>query len=141
MYNGFVSWEGSLISEAQYIANQISSTIRAAFNSHSPSRVMMAIGEDVGEGLAIGIKDSGMLAVEAADDVAYDIIDTSAHYDYKNIRPGQDSGNKDYMQQVISLLKELRNLQVVMDSGELVGIMSPGINNEFERMKIMQERS
>lgn len=139
LYNGFQQWESPLYSLASSIAWNISSTIRAAFNSHSPSRVTMAIGEDVGEGLAIGIEHGGDLAITAAEDVSYDIIDATSHYDYGQIESVQ-AANDDRLDQIVDLLDELRNLRVVMDSGEVVGVLAPELDNELERRRVRQGR-
>lgn len=139
LYNGLAAWSGALYSLANTIAWNISSTIRAAFNSHSPSRVMMAIGEDVGEGLAIGISDGGELAIDAAQDVSYDIIDAASHYDYGRTEAAQAS-DESQLEQIIDILNELKNLKVVMDSGEVVGVLAPEMSDEFERLRKRQGR-
>lgn len=53
---GLASGAGGAIAQARSIANQIASTIQGALKIHSPSRVMMEIGDFVGQGLAKGIE-------------------------------------------------------------------------------------
>lgn len=53
---GLASGAGAAIAQARSIANQIASTIQGALKIHSPSRVMMQIGDFVGQGLAKGIE-------------------------------------------------------------------------------------
>ena len=53
---GLASGAGAAIAQARSIANQIASTIQGALKIHSPSRVMMKIGDFVGQGLAKGIE-------------------------------------------------------------------------------------
>ena len=53
---GLASGAGAAIAQARSIANQIASTIQGALKIHSPSRVMMEIGDFVGQGLAKGIE-------------------------------------------------------------------------------------
>lgn len=139
LYNGLASWEGTLIAEAQYIAWQISSTIRAAWQSHSPSRLFTSIGESVGQGLEIGIRDSGELAIDATSDLSQDIVDSALRYDFEG-NGYQANDMEDYMSQVLALLQGLQNLKVVMDSGEVVGVLAPGMSREFERIRTMQDR-
>jgi hypothetical protein len=53
---------GAVVKRAQQVANSILNTVKSIFQIHSPSRVMMDVGFFVGEGLAIGMKDTmGML--------------------------------------------------------------------------------
>ena len=56
---------GAAVAKAQSIANQISATIAAAFQIQSPSRVMMGYGENISEGLAIGM-ENGISKVDLA---------------------------------------------------------------------------
>ena len=57
LLNGLSSMEGSLINKAQEMASSISKTIQSALKIKSPSRVMMGFGENIGEGLIIGMDD------------------------------------------------------------------------------------
>lgn len=54
--NGIVGMAGSLYRTASNIAANIARTIKNALKIKSPSRVMMEIGEYVGEGLVVGIE-------------------------------------------------------------------------------------
>ncbi|MEK5176285.1 hypothetical protein [Heyndrickxia sp. FSL W8-0496] len=58
LMNGLSSMTGPLLQQAREIANSISSTISKALDIHSPSRVMMRLGEYTGQGLAEGMKNS-----------------------------------------------------------------------------------
>lgn len=68
--NGLVSARGSVMNTANSIANDVSNTMRKALDIHSPSRVMQAIGNFVGEGLAIGMEDSTKLVGRASESLA-----------------------------------------------------------------------
>lgn len=63
LLNGMSHMAGAVYGKAQEIANRVTSTIRNALNVRSPSRVMMGIGGNVAQGLALGIQ-KGMSAVE-----------------------------------------------------------------------------
>jgi hypothetical protein len=52
---GIIAKSGVPIAAARGVANKVNAAARAALNSHSPSRVMMALGNDVSSGLGIGI--------------------------------------------------------------------------------------
>ncbi len=68
--NGLVSARGSVINTANSIANDVANTMRKALDIHSPSRVMQAIGNFVGQGLAIGMEDSTKLVGRASESLA-----------------------------------------------------------------------
>lgn len=142
LYLGMQKWEQSLYNLASSIGTNISNKIATALKVQSPSKVTMEIGEYVGEGLAIGIMSGGEIAVEASEDMTYDVIDAIAgtRYEYDPVTTANESETDVYLEQIVGLLDELRSLKVVMDSGEVVGVLAPGINNEFERMNRRQER-
>ena len=54
--SGLASGAGAIYAQAQAIASTVRSTIQSALQIHSPSRVMMKIGQYTGEGMAIGIE-------------------------------------------------------------------------------------
>ncbi len=56
---------GAAVAKAQSIAKQISDTIANAFQIQSPSKVMMGYGENISEGLAIGM-ENGISKVDMA---------------------------------------------------------------------------
>jgi phage-related minor tail protein len=58
LISGITAKASELYRKATEIASNISKKIRKALDSKSPSRVTMAIGEDVGDGLAIGMKNT-----------------------------------------------------------------------------------
>lgn len=55
LMKGLANMEGPLKTQAKAIADSVALTIRKALQVKSPSRVLMAIGEFAGEGLAIGL--------------------------------------------------------------------------------------
>lgn len=67
---GLASGAGAAIAQARSIANQIASTIQGALKIHSPSRVMMALGNYVGQGLAKGIEASKRLVQASSNELA-----------------------------------------------------------------------
>lgn len=68
--SGISSGAGRAIAAARSVANSVSSTIRTALKIHSPSRVMIAIGEFVSEGLANGITSASKLVDKASTKLA-----------------------------------------------------------------------
>lgn len=67
---GMLGAESSLMATARRIANSISATIASALDIHSPSRVMMRLGEFVGQGLAKGLSDTERLVTKASEALA-----------------------------------------------------------------------
>ena len=68
--SGISSGAGRAIAAARSVANSVSSTIRTALKIHSPSRVMVAIGEYITQGLAKGIMASSKLVDKASGKLA-----------------------------------------------------------------------
>ena len=68
--SGISSGAGRAIAAARSVANSVSSTIRTALKIHSPSRVMVAIGEYITQGLAKGIMLSSKLVDKASGRLA-----------------------------------------------------------------------
>lgn len=54
---GIMDKVGDVVNAAKNVASSAISAVRGVLNSHSPSRVMMGIGGDFGEGFKIGIDD------------------------------------------------------------------------------------
>ena len=140
LYSGFQSWEGALYSLASNIAWNISSTIRRAFNSHSPSRVMMAIGDDVGEGLKIGIEESGERAISAAEGIAESIIDASTVTGSYDAAVSPQNRQEQLYSMLAQYLPEMVNRPVILDSGELVGAIGPKMNERFQTYDVIGKR-
>lgn len=57
LLNGLASMEGALVAKARSIASAVSAAMATALQVKSPSRVTMAIGEHVGEGLMVGMEN------------------------------------------------------------------------------------
>jgi TP901 family phage tail tape measure protein len=76
LINGIKSAAGRLFETAKSIADSVTKTIKKALDIHSPSRVMMALGEFTGEGLEIGIIKSGANAISAAVEIAKKLKDS-----------------------------------------------------------------
>lgn len=155
LYNGLQSWEGALYSLASNIAWNISSTIRAAFNSHSPSRVMMAIGDDVGAGLAIGIEESGEAAIRTSADVANNIIDAFDTSGINALSSGMNStlqmntaradASGNAMAQLVGLLSQYMpylasDKNIHFDDGTWAGVLTPAIVDRMQELNVRAGR-
>lgn len=58
------------ISAARGVANRVTSTIRSALRIQSPSRIMMALGQFIPAGLALGMEQAGDLVSKASNHLA-----------------------------------------------------------------------
>lgn len=164
LYNGLANWAGSLQSLARSIANTISATLRNALAIRSPSRVMEQIGLYTGEGLAIGIEDSSAGAVDAAkgmaagviaaagsavDTINGETIQTALAGSYSaqitgtisRMDPvGDQTSVSGLLQQLLSAVNVLSQMQMVMDTGEVVGVLASPMNNELASIRLRERR-
>jgi phage-related minor tail protein len=58
LINGISSLKDRALKKAQEIADGIKSRIKSALGIHSPSRVMMELGEDTGQGFVLGLESA-----------------------------------------------------------------------------------
>lgn len=74
LINGINATKDDLWNKAKEIANGIKSKIESALDIRSPSRVMMAIGEYTGQGLAIGLENSRKDVQKSTSNIIQDLI-------------------------------------------------------------------
>ena len=67
MVNGIGDAAGWVISKIQELCSNAEQAIKSFFGIHSPSRLMRRYGNYIGQGLALGIRDSAMAVTNAAD--------------------------------------------------------------------------
>lgn len=165
LYNGLAAWGSSLQELARRIANSVTSTLRNVLQIRSPSRVMREIGEYTGEGLALGIEDSSGDAVNAAKAMATgvvsaagsvtagingDSIQTALTGTYAtavagtvgnlNASPAQIS-SIELLAQINERLARLAQMQMVMDTGEVVGVLAAPMNNQMSAIRLREGRA
>ena len=85
-YSGLASTRGSIMGLAASIASSVSARIRSALKIHSPSRVLMGLGNYAGEGLALGLEKSKRYVNTAVDGLANSIknVDMSFNSSYRD---------------------------------------------------------
>lgn len=155
--NGLVASENTIYNNARTIANNVANTIRAALSIHSPSRVMTELGEDTGEGYAIGLDRSSLDVLEATQDMVQGVIDTSGSaelmravsqsgYDYgqamgeTDALAAEDADITGTLSQIVVLLEQLGHMQMVTDTGVLAGELAPAINQELGTINMREAR-
>ena len=123
---GIAAGSGSAIAQAQSVANQVSSTIRSALKIHSPSRVMIAVGKFVGQGLANGIAATQNLVSKASNALAFSAVpnpvaDISAN--------GTVTSNVQLDDSEISRLQASASQQVVVNHKQVVPQVTIHVEN------------
>lgn len=146
---GVESKEGSIQSKISGMFRRIVNNAKANLQIASPSKVFAYMGEMIGAGMEVGIEDSSMDAIEAAETMAngitaaargvlgteyaqiYDMAGSGMQSSITDaLADGQTTGNQmnDLLTIVRALHKQLQNMQIVLDSGALVG----GIKNQMD---------
>lgn len=152
LYNGLAEWSGTLYSLASSIAYNISSTIRAALQVKSPSKVMEKIGGFVGEGLEIGLAESASGIYAAAEKIAEGTQESLSGINA--INSARMAANQQNRQQAesnsqITGLTSLLNhylpylaedTQITFDDGTWAGKLAPAISQEMQGMRVRSGR-
>lgn len=118
---------------------------------HSPSKVFAGIGGFMAEGLGEGFDDqfkSVKKGIENSMNFDAGIItadanisrhDTSGSYGTASTSGGGDSGK------IVMLLEQylpmLANMKVIMDSGQVVGLLAPGMDEELAKINARRART
>lgn len=118
---------------------------------HSPSKVFAGIGSFMAEGLGEGFDDqfkSVKKGIENSMNFDAGIItadanisrhDTSGSYGAASTSGGGDSGK------IVMLLEQylpmLANMKVIMDSGQVVGLLAPGMDEELAKINARRART
>lgn len=71
---GIISRAGRAAAAAASAAARAISAVRAAFDSHSPSRVMMRLGEDAAEGMRLGLLHGASRVAAAGETLAWSAV-------------------------------------------------------------------
>nr|WP_259545009.1 hypothetical protein [Heyndrickxia oleronia] len=74
LMNGLAAMQSPLMKQAKDIANSVSSTISKVLKIHSPSRVMMELGEFTGQGYAIGIEKMKGTVAKASELLSNNVV-------------------------------------------------------------------
>lgn len=126
---GIQAGAGTAIAAARTVASQVTSTIQSALKIASPSRVMMAVGQFVSQGLAKGI-----LAAQHLVSYASSVLASAAIPDQLATvsASGSISSNVFLDDEEISRLKASTSQTVVVNNKQLVPQVSLFIENKGE---------
>lgn len=118
---GMKKKKNSLLETAGNIANSIGAKIRSAFDIHSPSRVMAAIGAQVSAGLAVGMEEYAYTVKDAAGSlasIATDTVDTATR---NTITSGSiTSSRKNTVERKLDNVIDLLNQLLLIRDGDVV---------------------
>lgn len=162
MVTGINSKKGAVERAASSLAGKINTSVRTVLQERSPSRVAKEIGEYYVEGLAIGLEDEEDNLYKTAKDIATNMNNTMDHSLESSLIFGNqgslnlnssgrqtvqikaDSDTQKRLDSVELLLQRylpaFANMQVVMNSGELVGSIAPKIDEYFANEQLAHER-
>jgi len=162
MVKGINSKKGSVESAARSLAGRMNTVTRQVLQEKSPSRVAMEIGEYYVEGLAIGLEDEEDNLYKTAKDIATNMNNTMDHSldsslifgnqgsldlntsGKQTVQIKQDDSTQKDLTTMVGLMERylpaFANMQVVMNSGELVGSIAPKIDEYFANEQLAHER-
>lgn len=147
--SGVESKEGSIQSKISGMFRRIVNNAKANLQIASPSKVFENIGEMIGAGVEVGIEDSSLNAIDAAETMtegitaatrgaletdyssALSAVGSGLQANYTAAVESGSSGERkmdDLLDIVRALYRQMQNMQIVLDSGALVG----GIKNQMD---------
>ncbi len=125
LWQGIRNTWGNLVSNVKNLGRDLVDGVKSIFGIHSPSKVFAQIGEYCVEGFENGIDDlaNGSILKDVSsqmDELGKYTAEVNANI---NTGTSGEVSNKDnsIRDVLIAILEYLKNLKVVLDSGELVG--------------------
>lgn len=149
--NGIAGMWGNIKNWFNDKVNSLVSGVKRILGIHSPSKVFAGIGGFMAEGLGEGFDDQfGAVKKGIENSMNFDagIItadanisrhDTSGSYGAASTSGGGDSGK------IVMLLEQylpmLANMKVIMDSGQVVGLLAPRMDEELAKINARRART
>lgn len=135
------SWS-SLVSNVKNLGSNLVSGIKGIFGINSPSKVFAQIGEYCTEGFEEGIDDLSSGAI--LDDVATQMENldgmTATVNTTANTSANTAAGSSGIMEVLQGIKDLLGNMQIVLDTGELVGATAEKYNAVLGQFEVAAER-
>lgn len=154
IWNGISNSIGWITSKVRGFARGILGGIKSALGIHSPSTVFE---QEVGKNMALGVGEGFINAMDSVKkemqkaiptnfDTNLNMLPSSANF-ISNIKNTSEAGNNGIfgkLDSILSLLEyyipALQNRQLCLDTGVLVGELTPPINKELAKIEISRER-
>ncbi|MBR2735136.1 MAG: hypothetical protein IKE05_02955, partial [Clostridia bacterium] len=149
--SGSIGW---ITSKVREFARGILDGIKSALGIHSPSTVFE---QEVGKNMALGVGEGFINAMDSVKkemqkaiptnfDTNLNMLPSSANF-ISNIKNTSEAGNNGIfgkLDSILSLLEyyipALQNRQLCLDTGVLVGELTPPINRELAKIETSRER-
>jgi phage-related protein len=131
------------------VGDGIINGFKRVFDIHSPSRVMMGIGELLDEGLAEGIEDGAKAPINALDKLSEDMVDGVAGFDgitlERRMTYTNNSGAASAADGISSKLDRiyqaiLSGKVIMLDGKTLVGSTANRYDTELGQRRVLAER-
>jgi TP901 family phage tail tape measure protein len=139
LINGIKSMAGAVTKAVSGIASAIPSKIKSFLGIHSPSRVLMELGEFTGEGFVNGLKSMVNNVKAATEDMASAAVPSLAYETPvpsrvslgtpSGIEVSQANNNGETNSLLRSIERKLTNLKVEMDGYEVGRIVEPHVDS------------
>lgn len=111
--------------------------VKRLLGIHSPSKVFAGIGENMALGLGEGWEDE-IDSVKSGIDGTLDF--TAGNVSNSSTYVGS-GGNEAILALLLEYLPALANMRVVLQSGELVGLLAPGMDEELAKISTKRSRA
>ena len=150
LWNGIKNMGSWVIGKVKDFFGGIVGGVKDFLGIHSPSKVFAGIGGFMAEGVGEGFSDEfssvkkdieGNMSFDAGTITADANISrnyTSGSYGAASTSGGRDSGR------IVMLLEQylpmLANMKVIMDSGQVVGLLAPGMDEELAKINARRAR-
>lgn len=150
LWNGIKNMGSWIAGKVKDFFGGIVGGVKDFLGIHSPSKVFAGIGGFMAEGLGEGFSDEfssvkkdieGNMSFDAGTITADANISrnyTSGSYGAASTSGGSDSGR------IVMLLEQylpmLANMKVIMDSGQVVGLLAPGMDEELAKINARRAR-
>lgn len=144
LINGIKSMASGISDTIKNIVNSIPEGVKKLLDIHSPSRVMMSLGEYTGEGFGLGIESTIGSISKQANAIANAAIPNvnAGSYEMGLSASGGGIGstsNSDKILTVMTSMKDeitslkgaLNNMKVLMDSREVGKLVTPAVSNQL----------
>ena len=154
IYNGISSGWSWLTSTASSLAGSIFSAAKRALGINSPSKLFAdVIGRGIDEGIALGIERNVDEPINAVGSAAENILKSAKNNldavdvplsltdgGTASLSQMIDSRIVSLMQSMAASLEGMANGQIVLDTGALVGAMSPAIDTQLGGFAVQRQR-
>ena len=148
LIQGMVNYD--YMGKLKKVGNGIVNGFKKVFDIHSPSRVMMDIGEMLDEGLAEGIADNALAPINAIDKLSEDMIDGAAGFNGLSVERGMAQYSNSptapnltdgIASKLDRIYQAILNGQVIMLDGKtLVGSTAARYDSELGQRRVLTER-